>query len=243
MMGRICFVLLLLSLITSCNRKEPVTSPDIEGEWVYVDNEERYFKDYQGIRFSGGEYFTIGRSGPTLIGKYEFRRDSIIVDDSSTKLMFRIQKHTADSLLLNSEHGLSTFYNRKTEYNPELSLNELNIQAGACFGECPEFTLNINSDSIRFLPIKDCNIDRKASIKTDPATWKKLDSLFRWSRVQQIDTASRFMIIDDWAINLSVSYNKSQHIEIKGTYDGLPYRLRPVARNAISILKEQKWID
>lgn len=213
---------------------------DLQGDWVYVNRTNRIIHNYIGIEFDSTEFYTVSDHGRTKVGSYSLAGDSIIIDDGTR---YKIISLTKDTLKLSENGEGTTYYNRNLDFNNDLTLDSIELNTGECFGECPEFqlTLNRNTQVIKFIPKRNCKAKEETTVTFTNEEWNKLDSLFKWTKIDDVDTTYSYSAIDDWAMNIIIHYNDKQ-VKVKGTEGSLPYRLQPLVNVLTKKLRERGFI-
>lgn len=81
------FVTLVAMVFQSCNKKE-YTAPNVEGNWVLYRTNDRILDGYRGISLSRRAIYSVTGVGPTRIGDYCIKRDSLIISSDQGKDSF-----------------------------------------------------------------------------------------------------------------------------------------------------------
>lgn len=239
-------ILIVGLIFISCTIKHETETPTVDGDWIYVENERELPFDYLGIRFEHDTLYSINGGWFTREGKFAIKGDTIIVEEFGNKINKerRIKNLTKDSLIIMSGRSDEKYYSRNLEFTDSLKLNELNIIAGECYGECPEFILKLTSDGlIQFKPIRYCKTTKETKFILDTKRKNKIDSLFKWTYVQKLDTSKIFRSdVDGWAIEIKINYNNGQMTEFRTTDLQVPFRLRRIYGILIKSLIENGLI-
>ncbi len=235
-------LLIIGLLFIGCSTKYEKEKPTIDGDWIFVDNPNEITIDYYGLRFKDDTLYTIADRGLTQEGKFIVSGDTIIVEEFGNIInkQRRIKTFTSDSLILTSG---DKYYSRKLEFTDSLKFNEINILAGYCFGNCPQFSLKLTDKGlIHFKPIADCKVATEQEFKLDSKQKTKIDSLFKWTYLQKLDTTRVYGAIDDWSIDMEIIYNNRQRVELKTTRSQIPFRLKWIFGTIFNSLREKELI-
>lgn len=219
--------------------------PTVDGDWIFIENPNEITHDYLGLRFESDTLYTIHGGGLTLEGQFTIDGDIIVVREFGDKInkLRRIKKLTNDSLIVAGSAFDEKYYSRKLEFTDSLRLNELTILAGDCFGDCPQFSLKLNDNGlIQFKPILDCKVTNETDFTLDSKKKNKIDSLFKWTYLQKLDTSKVYSALDDWDIGMEIKYNNGQKIEFRTTRSQIPFRLKWIFGILINSLKENGLI-
>jgi hypothetical protein len=240
--------LALILICIACDSKkarDPI-GYNIEGKWVYFENNVMRYKDrlvdhYSGIEFDDNEFYYVGDDGRTLVGDYQLRNDTLIVEDGNKRLVYKVLALTNDSLSYLDEDVTRYYYNQKLDFNPELQLDSIYIKAGQCFDNCQEFEFTIEKGERRgkFVGGKNSKYQGERYIQFSDKEWDKMDSLFKWSRIELYDSSLFYGAIDDRVIDLEIRYNRDKVKKIRGTQGGLLRRLQPIVESVFKKLNEE----
>jgi hypothetical protein len=220
-------------------------SPIIDGDWIFVDHPDEITIDYVGLRFEDDTLYTIRDSGLTHEGKFAISGDTIIIEEFGNKInkQRRIKTFTSDSLILTGGVFENKYYSRNLEFTDNLHLDNMEIKAEGCFGECPEFTLRLtDSGQIYFKPKVNCKVTQETEFKIDKEKMNKVDSLFKWTYLHKLDTTQISGAVDDWSFDISITYNSGQTVKLKTTYFYIPYRLKKIFGLLITDIRERDLI-
>ena len=238
--------LLILGLIfISCSTKHETEMPTVDGDWIFVENVKELAIGYLGLRFENDTLYSLNEGWFTREGKFTINGDTIIVEEFGNKInkARRIKKLTMDSLIISGSTIDEKYYSRKLEFTDSLKLNELSILAGGCYGECPQFSLNLTDKGlIHFKPIRDCKTTTEKEFMLDTKRKNKIDSLFKWTYLQKLDTSKVYSAVDDWVIDIKINYNNGQWTEFRTTDSQVPFRLRRIYGILINSLRENGLI-
>lgn len=58
-----------------------------------------------------------------------------------------------------------------------------------------------------------------------------------------IDTADVYQAIDDWPMSIEFIYNNTVKVKIRGTEDGMPYRIKPIISQLVDRVKLDSLIS
>ena len=64
----------------------------------------------------------------------------------------------------------------------------------------------------------------------------KLDSLFRWSYIDHVDSTKNYGVIDGWSTNIAFHYNERNTAKVNGTMMDMPFRLRELIAELTNLL-------
>nr|WKN39153.1 DUF6438 domain-containing protein [Tunicatimonas sp. TK19036] len=217
----------------------------LEGDWIYIkDSSEISTITDAGLRFSNDTLLPLGSSMFWPSSHYILKQDSIIFEDfDGKKSFYLILNHQPDSLTLSLNGHIERYYNRQLEYNSRLQLDSIILKTGWCFGDCPEFTMTFHpSGSSQFRGIRDTKFigERKLTVERDRLN--KIDSLFKWSYIDHLDTTEYYSAIDGWSTGIILYYNENQVKRVEGTMMNMPFRLKPIIWELVVFLKEEKMI-
>ncbi len=211
----------------SCSNVQNVESPKIDGDWMCSGTNSDFGDDYLGLRFKDDTLYTIHDNGLIQEGKYSIIGDTLVVEEFGGRINKnrRIASLTKDSLSITN--GFGKYYSRRLEFSKELKLDSLELIAGVCFGDCPEFRLVMAGDGlIRFVPINNCRVTAETHFVLKPSTMSQIDSLFKWSYINKLDTNKVYRAIDDWRFDIEIVYNDDQRVKVKTTQSHIPFRLK-----------------
>lgn len=235
--------LLIIGLLgIGCSTKYEAEKPTIDGDWIFVDDPNEITVDYYGLKFVDDTLYTIADRGLTQEGKFLIKGDTIIVEEFGNVInkQRRIKTFTSDSLILTSG---DKYYSRNLEFTDSLKFNEIDILAGYCFGNCPQFSLRLTDKGlVNFKPIADCKVTIEKEFTLDSKQKTKIDSLFKWTYLQKLDTSKVYGATDDWSIDIEIVYNDGQLIEIKTTRSKIPFRLKAIFGIIFKSLREKELI-
>lgn len=235
-------LLIIGLLFIGCSTKYGTDKPTIDGDWIFVDNPDEITIDYLGLKFKDDTLYTIADRGLTQEGKFTISGDTIVVEEFGNIInkQRRIKTFTSDSLILTDG---DKYYSRKLEFTDSLKFNEINILTGVCFGNCPQFSLSLADNGlIHFKPIADCKVTTEKEFMLDSKHKAKIDSLFKWTYLQRLDTSKVYGATDDWSMDIKISYNDGQRIELKTTRSRIPFRLKWIFGTIFSSLREKELI-
>ncbi len=233
-----------LFLLIGCSSRNQPEILSLEGSWVSIYPLWYKSQSYSAIKFRKNDFLKVSDAGPTLVGKFRTTGDTIYIDqDLDKSIYYTIIRHSKDSLMLWSGEDTLSFYNRNLEYNADLKLDKVVLKAGGCFGECPEFELTLQRDKGKsyFNGIKQSKVLGEYTLDYSKEEWNKIDSLFRWSRIDKMDSSFFHGLPDDWAWNVEIYYNGRQKT-FKASQNGLPYRVRPVFDQILEGIRRRKLI-
>lgn len=247
-------IFLQLALLLGFSATFPCCTKDkgvsIEGDWVYVNKRYNDVDHYAGIQLNKDTFYRLSDQGRTKVGQYRIVNDSLNIAISNSLYSqprleyetYLIKALSHDSLTLISSNGYElNYYDRKLDYDTNLRLDSIYLRAGTCFGKCPEFefTLARNSGEANFIGGNNSKLKGEHKFKFTNSELNRLDSLFKWTRIQQYDSTLYYGAIDDWMIELKINYNEGEFRKIRGSYGGLLYRLQPLTREIIEKLKKE----
>ncbi len=70
----------------------------------------------------------------------------------------------------------------------------------------------------------------------------KIDSLFKWTYIHKLDTSKVNSAIDDWTLDIEISYDNGKKIEFRTTQWYIPFRLKRIFGVVINDLREKELI-
>ncbi|WP_276371950.1 hypothetical protein [Chryseolinea sp. H1M3-3] len=235
---------LVLGLIfTGCSSKYETNQPRIDGDWILMEYPAGIEIGPVGLRFMDDTLYTITDGGFVNEGVFIMKDDTLITRDFDQKFdKQRIQKLTDDTLVLTGLYLDKKYYSRKLEFIDNLKFDNIEIVAGTCFGDCPEFILNLtDAGLINFKPKLNCKSTEQVEFILGQEKMKKIDSLFKWTYLHKLDTTRTGAAVDDWAFEIAIIFNQ-QKIKLKTTHDYIPHRLKGIFHLLIDELVTRRLI-
>jgi hypothetical protein len=241
-----CLILFSL-LLFSCSRdkkEEAKTIASVEGDWILIEDWDETPTYYFGIRFKDDTLYRITNETVRMEGKYEVKDKEITVHTPKNKKEnYRLVSNTGDTLILAYGHDIQKYYSRRLEYSENLKFNQIGIEAGSCFGECPQFLMIIeNTGNVTFKGITNCKLNDTKIFHLPAEKMKKIDSLFKWTNIHHFDPEQAGSMIDDWKLRLILNYNDNKTVDINTSYFAIPYRYRQLTHLLINTLREEGLI-
>jgi len=230
-----------LLIIVSCTPTKTEKITWFESDWIFVRDTSKFQFDprYIGLRFRNDTLTTISDLWLTHEGRYLINENKIkVFDEDSTD--FKIIKLTKDSLILLGYNDTLRYYNRTLEFDKDLMFQKLTLQGGQCFGECPEFELTMDDKgNAEFNGRENSKFQGTKNFSIDDKTKSKIDSLFKWSNINNIDTTDYYGSVDDWSLTITFSYGDNEVRRIKGTRGSMPHRLKGIIRTLLDDLRKK----
>ncbi len=217
----------------------------LEGDWIYVEDTTGLFSRYDlGLRFRDSTLLTIKKSALHNRGKYSLDQDKILVQEFGGIISsYQIIEHLPDTLTLSHNSKTRKLYNRRLEFNSDLKFEKISLVAGSCFGYCPEFIFTIQSDGkANFKGINNVKLVGDTVFRIENQTLQNIDSLFKRSYIDNLDTTANYWAMDDWSLNITFHYNESKSKTIDGTYMFMPFRLKGIIRRMLTTLVKEELI-
>ena len=132
------------------------------------------------------------------------------------------------------------YYNRTLEFKENLRFQKITLQGGQCFGECPEFYLTIDDKgNTEFKGLENSKFQGTKNYSIDTPTKDKIDSLFQWTNINNIDTTDYYGSDDGWSLTITFQYRDNELRRIKGTYSSMPHRLKGMIRTILDDLRKR----
>lgn len=242
-MTKLLQLFLMCLIFLSCNQQLKEKDYTLIGDWIVVRDTLFFYDSFVGYRCQENELIAIRNNWYETIGSYQLFKDSLFIELGDNPKKFKVLKHTNDSLFLQNERVIQKYYSRHLEYNKNLKFDELKIEFGRCFGDCPEFKIQVlDIGEVKFTRLNGNDIVENINFNLSQKDNEKLDSLFKWSYINNLDTTIYYGLVDDWPINLTIKYNNKETVKIKGTYWDMPYRLRDMIEILLLELRERKLI-
>jgi len=231
-----------LLIIISCTPTKTETITWFESDWVFVRDTANYFQfdpRYIGLRFRNDTLITISDLWLTHEGRYSVNGNQIqVFDQDSTD--FQIIKLTKDTLILLGYSDTLKYYNRTLEFDKELRFKKITLQGGQCFGECPEFYLTMDDKgNTEFKGLENSKFQGTKNYSIDVQAKNKIDSLFRWTNISNIDTTDYYGSDDDWSLTITFQYGDNESRKIRGTHSSMPHRLKGIIRTLLDDLRKR----
>jgi len=200
--------------------------------------------NYVGLRFIDDTLYTIRNGGLWQEGKYSVRGDTIYVEGFEGQITaYEILKFNIDSLTLSRYGDSDDYYSRRLEHSPDLKFDRIRLEGGTCFGECPQFAMTVERDGVvDFKGLKNGKFIGVKKYSLEPETIDKIDSLFKWTYINRIDTTDFYGVDDGWSINATFYYNTDQVTKIKGTSSSMPYRIKGIIWILLADLRKKDLI-
>ncbi|MEM6845638.1 MAG: DUF6438 domain-containing protein [Bacteroidota bacterium] len=237
-------VLVILSLYAcATNKNEDKVS--LEGDWVLIQDTTKIFSGSDvGLRFAGDTISSLGNPVFLPQSPYRLKQDTIFFKDiNGAELSYYILNHTPDSLILSRNGHTENYYNRQLEYNPDLELDSTILKTGWCFGECPNFTMVVHQDgTVHFEGFEHTKVVGKKELKMEKESLDKLDSLFKWSYIDHLDTTRNYGAIDGWSTYITFHYNERNTAKVNGTMMEMPFRLSELIAELTNFLQANELI-
>lgn len=237
-----CFIIASLILIAfqleSCDVEKKDTS-DIKGNWVLYRTNERIIPGYAALLIKESSIYDVGSIGMTRRGDYIVKNDSLMLSTTKgDKFAFKIVKLSVDSLVLFDGEFQDVYYNEELDYDESLKLKAIHLRTKNCPDECSEISLDVSGvGDAEFTCIENCTQPGHSKVGITTKEWQKLDSLFKWSKINKIDTTDLYQAMDDWPMSIEFIYNDSVNVKIRGTEIAMPYRIQPIIYQLINRLK------
>lgn len=218
--------------------------PTLEGEWIYTTETARINGDDVGVKFSDGNLLIIRNSGLWQEGKYALSQDTIYIEKfGGVRSRYLINSYQSDSLTFSRGNHPVKLYSRRLEYNPDLKFDKIILETGGCDANCPKFFMVLNSNGdINFEGIYDSKYIGATNFKMDASAFHEVDSLFKWSYIDNLDTSKDYGFIDGWSINITFYYNGKSIKTITGTYSEMPFRLKGILAILIEVARKRELI-
>lgn len=231
-----------LLLIASCTPTKTDETNWFETDWVFVRDSSNYFDfdpKYIGLRFRDDTLITISDLWLTHEGGYSVNGNQIqVFDEDSTN--YQIIKLTKDSLILLGYTDTLRYYNRALEFDKDLKFQKITLQGGQCFGECPEFYLSMDDKgNTEFKGLENSKFQGTKSYIINNQAKQRIDSLFKWSNINNIDTTKYYGSDDDWSLAISFLYGNNETKRIRGTHSSMPHRLKGIIRTLLDDLRKR----
>lgn len=168
--------------------------------------------------------------------QYIVNQDTVFIEElDGSESFYLIHNHTSDSLILSRDGHTERYYNRRLEYNLALKLDSITLETGECFGDCPRFMMTVHQDgTVEFEGFEHTKVLGKKALKMK--NLDKLDSLFRWSYIDHLDTTKNYGVIDGWSTNIAFHYNERNTAKVNGTMMDMPFRLRELIAELTNLL-------
>jgi hypothetical protein len=230
-------------LLIGCSTANPSSQHTINGDWILMEYPEGVAIGPVGLRFMEDTMFTITNGGLINEGTFLMSEDTLIVRGFEEEIdKKRVKRLTSDTLVLMDFYLDQKYYSRKLEFTENLELDHLKIVAGTCYGDCPKFTLTLSRTGlIDFKPKLNCRTKEDVEFKIDQNKMNRIDSLFKWTYLQKLDTTGEYGAVDDWEFEIAIAYNK-QTIKIRATHDYVPYRLKEIFHMIVDELTTRNLI-
>ena len=243
-MKRGLLVMIGLCSICSCTTSREKEELRLDGDWMYLKDTTEIVVNYVGLRFLDDTLFTIKNGGLWQEGRYFLRGDTVYVEEFGGKLTtYEVLKFSADSLRISRYGHSDDYYSRRLEFNPELEFNEIKLEGGTCFGECPHFVMTVERNGeVNFKGLKNGKFIGNKEYLIEKEKINKIDSLFKWSYINKIDTTDFYGEDDGWSINITFYYNNGQVTTIKGTRNSMPFRLYGIIWTLLEDLRKRDLI-
>ena len=234
-----------LLIVISCTPTKSDETKWFETDWILVRDSSNYFHfdpRYIGLRFLDDTLVTISDLWLTHEGRYSVKGNQIqVFDDDSTG--FQIIKLTKDSLILLSYRDTLRYYNRTLEFEKDLRFQKITLQGGQCFGECPEFYLTIDDKGgAEFKGLENSKFQGTKNYSIDVETKNKIDSLFKWTNINNIDTTDYYGSEDGWTLTITFQYGDNERRRIKGTDGSMPHRLKGIIKTILDDLRKRELV-
>jgi hypothetical protein len=231
-----------LLIIVSCTPTKTDETGWFETDWIFVRDSSNYFNfdpRYIGLRFRNDTLITISDLWLTHEGRYSVNGNQIQVFDEDTT-DFEIIKLTKDSLILFGYTDTLKYYNRTLEFDQELRFQKITLQGGQCFGECPEFYLTMDDKgNAEFKGLENSKFQGTKIYSIEFQAKNRIDSLFKWSNINNIDTTDFYGSDDDWSLTISFQYGDNELKRIRGTHSSMPLRLKGIIRTLLDDLRKR----
>lgn len=214
----------------SCSGISKKDLPNLEGEWIYTRETARHSRQDVGLKFDNDTLSIITNSGFWQEGKYELNQDTVNVEGFGGAITrYLILDYHQDTLTLTRGSYAEKLYNRRLEYSPNLKFYKIKFKTDRCYGYCPEFmmTLDRNGD-VNFEGIRNTKHVGDTKFTIDTHALQTIDSLFKWSYIDGLDTTELYAAVDDWAMSITFYYNKDRVVTVSGTSTQMPYRLKRI---------------
>jgi hypothetical protein len=227
-------ILIVLSFY-SCSSSIQKDSNMLEGDWMQEVSSINSSQDEVGLKFRDDTLWTIKSSGLWQKGKCTIKDDTIFVEEYNKKISkIFIQKHTVDSLNLFINSKLVNYYRRRLDYDSSLSFKKIILKTGGCYGNCSK--LKIILDSCRyvdFMKYSNNKVINRQKFRLSYSEFAFVDSLFKQSCINKIDTCDYYGAHDDWEITIEFDYNNKSKT-IRGTYNFMPYRIIGIVKYLVN---------
>lgn len=125
-----------------------------------------------------------------------------------------------------------------------MRLKAIYLKTRNCPETCPEFRLLVDgTGDASFSCFQNCVRSSDAKVFFNAKDWQRLDSTFKCSKIRMIDTADVYQAIDDWPMSIEFIYNNTVKVKIRGTEDGMPYRIKPIISQLVDRVKLDSLIS
>ena len=221
-------------------KKENGLPISLEGEWIPVFEDIGFIYDWSGLKFENDSAFEIDDRYGFLMGPYSINEDKLLIEEFKGKSEYTILNLTADSLVIENNGDVNHYYSRKLEYDKNLKFNTISISAYRCSDLCWEFDYVLESNGFEVFNGK-YNTQTLGLIegKLNDKLVKEIDSLFKWSNINQLDPDWVAIPDMDWLIYFEINYNENESINFSTTHFNIPYRLKPIFHLIMENLKKK----
>lgn len=234
-----------LFILASCSDQETETSATLESEWIQVDNQSNVLFDSAniGLVFRRDTLWSTSNRGWFNQGQYVIDRDKIVLTSKTESAEWTIHLLNRDSLTILTRKGDYEFYNRRLEFDKSLKYEKITLHAGVCFGGCQSFDVELNNEgNVKFKRLEKGNVVDSSEYLIDIKTKEEIDSLFKQSQIESIDSSMFYGWFDDWDMKIKFEYSDNNLKEVSGTRSYMPYRLHPIIGTLISDLRKRGLI-
>jgi len=231
-------IILLSACSTTKNHKF-----NFAGDWMRDMNVIDGDSSKIGAMFIDDTLYWIEDDGIYEFGGYTIKVDSIFVKDFQDNIFkYVILKSTKDSLVLLADGKIMSFHNRLLEYDKDLKFSRITIDAEWCYGDCPEFTLSIDSTgNVDFAKIVDKQRTNQKSFILKDQELNSIDSLFKSSCINKTNPKHYRSADDGWKMKISFDYDNKTTVFVS-TWGNLPYRITLLIKDIFKDLSKRKLI-
>ena len=229
-------IIIILTFISCSNRHEKYIE-NIKGEWI---NDFTIIGDTETVivyNFENDTSCSLFFDWYYKDGKYKINNDTIRITyfDNETK-NYKIEKLSKDSLILNENGNVYRLHRKSLDYDSELEFERIIIISEGCIDGCNKYSIVLNKNGD-----VDYQIENKEHLKfkLEKSEIKELDSLFKYSYINNVNDKNLYLTIDGDLIKVKFEYN-NQSKTIIGSTLNFPFSINPIVHKIIDFSYERK---
>jgi hypothetical protein len=215
-------------------------SQGVIGDWMRVPDKGDIYSNHIGFRFSADSLWDLTNGGRMNYGKYQIRDNILSFSNLQNVVVSYKINLSKDSLYLTSASGsVNKYYSRKLEHDPSLSFEKIVFER-RLDDEDRRTTMTVRRNGKAEFKEKRNNKMSRRRFKIEEKRINEIDSAFKWSYIEHIDTTIYYSASFGSPCTLTVTYNRNKVTTIKGTLFHLPLRLKGITWYLLNEMRKRR---